>query len=172
MGSPLNQVEQAIPVAVLLHHGGRQIDRHVIRHTALHQHLHPIRGACDHGKFVHRATAPHFAVLQLALERIVVPRIGVTHSDTVDVAVDEDLQGAVSDSGDYVPESINEHLFEAECFILPLNPLASLALVQALGLNRDHLPEETDDLGFIFSGGLQDRCAIRCHVRFSSLYLD
>ena len=165
-------MEQAVPVAILLHHSGRQVNRHVVRHAALHQHLHAVRGACHDGQFVHCATAPHFSVLQLALERVEFPRIRIAHSDAVDVTIDQDLQGTVSDSGDDVSESIDEYFIKPERFVLLLNSLAALAFVQALGPNRDHLPKESDDLGLIFSGGLEGRTSIRCHIRFNSLYLD
>ena len=77
------------------------------------------------------------------------PGVGVTHADAVDVPVHEDRQRPGAYPGDDVSEAVEPHLVEAEALVLEPNALTALGLVEAFGRYGDHLAQEANDLALV-----------------------
>jgi hypothetical protein len=167
---PLDEMEQASAVALLLHYRRREIEGHAGWKTPVLQDLRAVCHARDRRQFVDRAAAPDLAVLHLAAERVVVPGRGIAYPDTVHVPVHQDLEITVSGSRDHCTEAIEEHLVEPQAPILTLHPLAPLPLAAALGGDGDHLAEKGHDVVLVTArGGERLPPLVRCHFLSSPI---
>ena len=153
----VEQVLPAKPVAVLFHHGCREINRELIVQAKFLDDSARVNHRGHAALLIHRPAPPNFPGLHERLERIEIPLRQVAGINRVHVAVEGDHAFALADAADDVAEAVNADSVEADLLHFLFDDGDDVLLLGGEGLGADQVGEKPHGVFLHRLGALPDQ---------------